>query len=248
MTSKALDELLQREPFVIIGHRGAADLAPENTLPSFAMALEHHCMMLELDVHCVKGAPDELAVIHDASLSRTTNDQRQISDLSLAELAEINAGAGATIPTLSDVIELATSYQQAQVWLNVELKGAATAGPVYRCLQQAQFDRVLVSSFDHAQLQTFRRLSAQCAIAPLFNRWRGDVLDVPAQLNAVAVNLSSRITSRKRVGEIVKAGYAVLVYTVNSVSEARRLFDWGVKGVFTDNPSLVTQAAVVDGD
>ena len=247
MTSTALNGLLQREPFVIIGHRGAAALAPENTLSSFALALEHHCQMLELDVHRVSNAPNELAVIHDESLSRTTSDQRLITDLTLADLLEIDAGAGQPIPTLSDVIGLVSAYRAAEVWLNVELKGADTASPVHRCLQQTQFDRVLVSSFEHAQLRLYRQLNADCAIAPLFHRWRGNVLDVAGELDATAVNLSSRIATESRIRKIVDAGYFVMVYTVNAVDEARRLFEWGVKGVFTDNPALVTQSAVVGG-
>ena len=111
---------------LIIGHRGAAGLAPENTLPSFQRALALQCEAVELDVHRVE---DTLVVIHDHKLDRTTNTKGRVSELSLEDLTAIDAGDGAPIPTLTQVLSLAREYagDQYQILVNIELKGAGTA-------------------------------------------------------------------------------------------------------------------------
>ena len=83
-------------PFPIIGHRGAAGLEPENTLRSFSRAVRLGVDAVELDVHWVH---DELIVIHDDTLERTTNGTGPLDSISLAELRELDAGAGERIPT-----------------------------------------------------------------------------------------------------------------------------------------------------
>jgi len=108
-----------------IGHRGAAGHAPENTLASFRKAIELGLDMTELDVHvCASG---ELVVIHDENVDRTTNSKGWVSKLSLTELKRLDAGAGETVPTLAEVLDLLKD----RIMLNIELKGLGTAEPVY---------------------------------------------------------------------------------------------------------------------
>lgn len=239
-------KLVDTEQCLIIGHRGAAALKPENTLPSFGAGIEAGCKMLELDVHRLSHSKTStpLAVIHDEQLKRTTGDKRLVSELSPADLTHIDAGDGAGIPTLEQVIELAQQSDK-HVWLNVELKGADTAHPTHQCLQQRQFNRVLISSFDHQQLHTYRALDPNAALAPLFHHWQDNVLQVAGDLDASSVNLSKSITTRARVGKIRDAGFAVCVYTVNSIRLARKLYGWGVNGIFTDNPVKICRNQIV---
>ena len=69
---------------IVIGHRGAAGEAPENTLASFALALEQGAEGIELDVHITKDG--EIVVCHDATLDRTTNGSGLICDHSWSEI------------------------------------------------------------------------------------------------------------------------------------------------------------------
>jgi glycerophosphoryl diester phosphodiesterase len=101
----------------VIGHRGAAGHAPENTLRSFHKAVELGADMVELDVHlCATGEP---VVIHDDTVDRTTDRSGRVRDLSLDELKALDAGDGERVPTLVEVID----EMSGRAALNVELKG-----------------------------------------------------------------------------------------------------------------------------
>lgn len=227
--------------FSLIGHRGAAKLAPENTLSSFRRAAELGVDGVEFDLHAHSG---ELIVIHDDQLQRTTNGQGSVRDTPLAELRRLDAGAGQQIPLLEEVAaELPTA-----VFMNLELKGPGTAAPVAAWLAATDpAHGVLVSSFDLAELTRFRALNASCAVAPLFHKHHPAMLDIADELRACAINLSTRLASRARLTRIRKAGFGALVYTVNSVRSARRLGRDGATGIFTDRPDKITRAVVEDG-
>ena len=106
--------------FLVIGHRGATGYEPENTLRSFEKALQLGCSWIELDVHVVD---DQIVVIHDDDLSRTTNGFGLVSTSSFKYLRSLDAGKGEQVPTLQEVMELIG--QRCRV--NVELKGKGTA-------------------------------------------------------------------------------------------------------------------------
>ena len=227
-------------PFAIIGHRGAAGLAPENTLASFATAIAYGCPMVELDVHKITdvGGQSQLAVIHDADLSRTTNGRGRVADLRVSDLAVIDAGEGERIPLLRDVIALMDAHAAEtgkEIILNVELKGPGTGRVVAEYL--ATIDNpVLVSSFNHEELARFRSVDGLTPVAPLFDKWQTQWLEIAEALEASAVNLSSKIAWPKRLAAIREAGYDVFVYTVNSLRRARQLKKNGASGIFTDRP------------
>ena len=107
------------DQFLVIGHRGVPSLKPENTLASFELALELGAAGIELDVHRVD---DELVVIHDDRVDRTTNGKGPVSQFTLQDLGELDAGEGEKIPLLAEVL----SVVQDRHLVNVELKGNQT--------------------------------------------------------------------------------------------------------------------------
>jgi len=215
--------------FLIVGHRGAAGLEPENTLRSFARAIDIGVDAVELDVYCVDG---QLVVIHDDTLERTTNGRGPVMDTSFAALRRLDAGAGEVIPTLEDVIELVAG----RVAINVELKGDGTAAPVARCIERQPNAEILVSSFEHAELGRFRRESPNALVAPLFHKPSPQMFDIAAALGAWSINVSGRIATPALLSEIAERGYRSLVYTINDSAIARALRDGGAGGIFTDYP------------
>jgi glycerophosphoryl diester phosphodiesterase len=85
---------------LIIGHRGAKAIEPENTLRALAKGME--CAdFVEIDVRMSRD--NELVVIHDRTLERTTNGKGQVNDFTLEQLKELDAGKGEKIPTLKEV-------------------------------------------------------------------------------------------------------------------------------------------------
>lgn len=222
---------------VIIGHRGAAGLCPENTLPSFRRAWGLGVSAVELDVHVVE---NELVVIHDETLERTTNGQGPVAKRPLASLRALDAGGGWPVPLLREVV----AELPAAGGLNVELKGAGTAAPAAAYLSGLTAVDLLVSSFDHDELAQFHELAPDIAVAPLYDRWRDDVWETAAALGAGTVNLSRRVVTAERVNAATRRGLQLLVYTVNDLQEAGRLIEMGVRGIFTDYPDRISLAAL----
>ena len=224
--------------FAIIGHRGAAGLAPENTLPSFQIALDLGCRGIELDVHRVMDANHvvRLGVIHDERLDRTTNQSGRVAEVTAETLGTLDAGNGVGVPLLDEVVELFDLADN--TLLNIELKGKNTAAPTAAFLVQHPNIKVLVSSFDHDELRQFRRLDNTTPVAPLFSRKRRNLVDTAQALNAASINVAYPMVDAPLLETCRDAGYPVLVYTVNQLADAQRLKTLGAAGIFTDRPDL----------
>ncbi len=149
----------------VIGHRGAMGHAPENTLLSIEKAMELGASWIEVDVQAADG---RLIVFHDIRLERITNGTGYVSEQRFSYLRSLDAGAGQIIPTLDEVFERIGQ----RVGINIELKGPNTAAPVAeqigRQLSQGwDRDRILVSSFNHPELMTFKTICPNIDIGPL---------------------------------------------------------------------------------
>ena len=225
---------------VIIGHRGAAGLALENTLGSFKIACELGCPFIELDVHQVRNNDSsELIVIHDDTLDRTTNHKGKVNQISLPDLPQILTKDGASVPLLNEVISLIENEMETLntiIGLNIELKGDNTGLHTANYIKAIDKIPTLVSSFKLEELRAFRAADKETPVAPLFHRWEESCIKIAEELDAIAINCSAKIVNKKRVELIKERGLKVFVYTVNSLKSAEELFNMGVDGIFTDRP------------
>ena len=240
-TNHLIDQFIDAEQFIVIGHRGAAGLAAENTLASFTAALAWQCPMVELDVQLStdQQGQQNLIVIHDDKLDRTTNGRGPVSDFRTEQVRALDAGGGQQIPLLAEVLQLLRTHRDntgITVAVNIELKGAQTAAQTAQFLTKWGPWPTLVSSFNHAELRAFKALDRDTPVAPLYDRYTRKWPDTAAELDAYAVNISARAANRERIGAIRRAGYRVFIYTVNTLKEAEILRDLGANGVFTDRP------------
>src|SRR5690625_4611994 len=154
----------------VIGHRGAAAIAPENTLAAVRAAADHGVRWIEVDVRlCADG---RAVVHHDAMLERCTNGHGKLADHDYAELAQLDAGshfdprfAGERMPLLRDVLALCG---ERNIGVNLELKVAEGKSPA--ALVKEALDvlaahgpapgQILVSSFNDAALVACRARDA----------------------------------------------------------------------------------------
>lgn len=242
----------------VIGHRGAAGSAPENTLAGLRQAKALGCRWVEFDVRLT--ADGRAVLLHDNRLRRTTDGRGKLTELSLAALRNYDAGArfgpsfaGERVPTLEEAITL---LAELGLGANIELKaargreaetGAVVAGLLAR-LWPSELPAPLISSFHRPALAAARASAPAITRGVLFRA-------VPRNWHAIAHSLgcatihADYLTLRQAlVSEIREAGYPLLAYTVNDPGRARILFDWGVTGVFSDAPGLLVDALARRGD
>jgi glycerophosphoryl diester phosphodiesterase len=175
----------------LFGHRGAAGEAPENTMGGFAHALRAGMRAFELDIHLSRD--NQLVVIHDATLDRTTDGSGWVSDRSAEELASLNAAhqfpdwqEGEGIPTLEQV--LAEYHTGIKRW-KLEIKKEAGERLQVLCQllldQIERFDlssRVTVTSFDPSALEIMQRLASHLPLALINSPMHPEDLDLAKSL------------------------------------------------------------------
>jgi len=236
---------------LILAHRGASRIAPENTLVAFRLALEQGADGLELDVQLSRDGVS--VVFHDPELSRTTDGRGRISEKTLAELRTLDAGkwfdprfAGERIPTLEEVFE---AFGDRALY-NIELKafGVQDDGlvqAVVACIRRYGLThRTLLSSFNPLTLRRAWRLAPEIPRGLLVD------LDLPLPLRRAwlaflaphqARHLSFRMIDERTVSWCRRRGLAVVAWTVNDLQEAERLIRLRVDALITDDPALLVR-------
>ncbi|MEA2756651.1 MAG: glycerophosphoryl diester phosphodiesterase [Aliidongia sp.] len=236
----------------IIGHRGAAAHAPENTLAGFRKAHALGVGWVEFDVRLT--GDGRCIVLHDDTIDRTTDGSGAAADMTLEMLAAWDAGAwfdpgfaGEAIPTFEETIDL---LGELGLGANVEIKPhpgteIETAEAVCRILRTswpASLPAPLVSSFAYPALETAHRLAPELARGLLLGRVGDDWRRLADGIEAHTIHCDHVGLTESRAREIRAASYPLLAYTVNHAGRARELFDWGVCGVFSDAPDRVAGA------
>lgn len=229
----------------VIGHRGAAAHAPENTLASFARAADLGCRMVECDVRLSRdGIP---VVFHDATLERCTDGHGPVAGRTLAELKRLDAGGGERIPTLAEVLALC---RDRHLLVNIEIKpDAGTECATARAALElagrdwpADRPPPLVSSFALAALESAARVAPHWPRGLLVERVPADWRRRAEALSCTAVIAHHRGLSAAAAARIRAAGFCLLAYTVNRLARARRLWSHGVVAVFSDAPDRLIAA------
>lgn len=234
----------------IIGHRGAAAYAPENTIVSFQKALDLGCKFIEFDV--MQSLDGDLFIFHDKFLARTSNGHGMFAQKKSAYIKTLDAGkwfaqkySGVGIPTLQDTI---LWLNKKDVYANIEIK--PSSGQVF-AIAHASIDTIkrywakdkelpLVSSFNYQVLQVCRKLDAQVPLGFLINDWPRNWLDLMDKINCKTINVNHSAVDKRSVQFAIEHGITVNVFTVNRALQAKKFFKFGVSSVFSDYPDLLT--------
>lgn len=237
---------------LIFAHRGASAHAPENTLSAFKLAIDEQADLIEFDAKL--SADEQVVIIHDQTVDRTTDGKGYVKDLPLRELRKLNASAHfpnftgkAYIPTLEEIIE----NFGGNIRFNIELSNysspfdplpikVATLIEYYDII-----DQVLVSSFHPIPLMRFHRLLPSVPIGFLarpgnpgaLSRSRLGRLLVPYH----ALHVAFSDTTPNLVSATQSSGSRVHTFTVNDPDDITTSFSLGVDGVITDYPLIARQ-------
>jgi glycerophosphoryl diester phosphodiesterase len=250
---------------VNLAHRGASARAPENTLEAFRLAVESGAGGLELDVHLTRDG--HVVVIHDPTLDRTTNRTGAISEMTLEELREPDAGHNFSpdgdtlpyrglnlrIPTLAEVLR-----EFPGVAVNIDMKAdrPGIEAAVLDVLREADAEgHALVVSSRYGAVRRFRRMSGRMSagrISTGASRWETGVFYLLSNLrlerllrpayDALQVPPRHRgipLVTRRFVDAAHDSNVRVDAWTINSAAEMRRLLDLGVDVIMTDRPETL---------
>lgn len=221
-------------------HRGDNYCAPENTVPAFVLALEKQAAQIEFDVRVT--ADEQLVVIHDDSVDRTTNGTGKVGDLTLAQLRELDAGAGrgeayagTKLPTLAEVLAVVTPG----TWVNCQTYLAPQYIPLV--VRQIQDHDLVAQTFiagDATQIEVSRRCEPALRVCSLEGQ-RGPDSDYPDQTIALGAQFIQICGWADCMPEVVAKLHAhdvqVNYFGTEDPALMRRLIEAGVDYVLTDH-------------
>ncbi|MFB7369443.1 glycerophosphodiester phosphodiesterase [Streptomyces sp. NPDC056222] len=217
--------------FLTIGHRGVMGVEPENTLRSFVRAEQVGMDVIELDLHLSKDGA--LVVMHDADVGRTTDGSGAIAEKTLAELRELDAGAGEHVPVFEEVLDAVRSPLQA------EIKDVAAAQVLAEVMNRRDLvGRVEVLSFHDKALAEISRLVPGVRTALVADLWDADVVDRAKAVGAGALVLNIRHLTLETVERAHREGLRVIGWVVNTQDHLRLVRALELDGATTDYPEI----------
>jgi glycerophosphoryl diester phosphodiesterase len=220
---------------MIMGHRGAAALEPENTLLSITRAMEIGVNAVEIDVRLSKDK--ELVVIHDSTVDRTTNGAGPVSRFALDEIKELDAGKGETIPTLDEVVNLIGN----KVRLVIELKEEATERKVVELIKKNKLlDNVYVISFWHRLVKTVKEMDSRIKTGVLFVGCPADAC-IATQASSDALVMKYTFVDREFVEIAHKEGLKVFIWNIDDRDLLKRYADMRVDGIGSNDPRVLVE-------
>ena len=217
-----------------IGHRGAAGHAPENTLAAVRKGIALGVDFVEIDIR--RTADGRLVVLHDATVNRTTDGKGRIESLWFQDLEKLDAGDGERIPTLAEVLKVATG----KTGLMVELKIRGAGQQTVETVREAGFKGpVIYASFFHDELTHMRKADPDASLMVLFGSLSRASVSRAIKYGSSYVGLPHNKATGPLVNSFHRAGLLVFVYTVNDPDDIRRVLSLGVDGVISNFPDRI---------
>ncbi|HSJ50795.1 MAG TPA: glycerophosphodiester phosphodiesterase family protein [Actinomycetota bacterium] len=234
----------------IVAHRGASSTRPENTIAAFEEAMRLGARVIELDVRLSR---DGVAVVvHDPTVERTTDGTGAVHELTAAELRALDAGTSdhpASVPTLADVLDLLSGQAAAALEIKnlpgepaYEPDGESIVEAAHAELDRVGFDGpVLVISFNPSSISASKALDPTVPTGLL----AADPLPIRDALSLAAAGAHDMVLPGTRtllpagqgfVATAHEAGLRVGTWTVDEPDLVRRLLDWGVDAIASNDP------------
>ncbi len=213
----------------------------ENTIESVQKAIELNVDGIEIDVF--KSKTGELVVYHDPFLSRLSNSNAFIEQISLDSIKKIELIGGYFIPTLKEIVDIIPE----KIFLNIELKGQDTAFEtnkiIINYLNTYNFpvSKFIISSFRWDELKKIRSFNKDIPIAILVDSLNkiDDAIKLAKQINAVALNPNKEFITKEIVNKIQSKNIKVYPYTINTPRNIRKMRSMGVDAIITDYPERI---------
>ncbi len=245
----------------VISHRGANQVAPQNTIEAFEKSIEIGCDGFETDIHLTKdGIP---VVCHNFTIDETSTGKGAIKDMTLEELRQYDFGSykgeefkGVKIPTLDEFLEVSKKMGDRMKVLDIELKsekfGEAGTELAEKTIDAVKnhglFDKLLISSFDPSILVVCKKIDKNCKTGILYSPDNLVSIKISARPVAFAKEIGcdalhpfAMYVTRLYVERAHRAGLQVNPWTINKELTAKHLIKLGVDGLITDDPGLMNK-------
>jgi glycerophosphoryl diester phosphodiesterase len=237
---RLMNRVSLEDDVLVIAHRGAAGGAPENTLASVALALEHGADVVEIDVQ--ETADGEVVVIHDSDLMKVGGSPMKVWEATFDEIRAIDAGSwfapeftGQRVPTLEQVLETCRGKAVVDIELKyyghdqmLEQRVAAVVDAT------GMGDQVIAMSLKGDAVVKMKDIRPEWDVGLLTAKAVGDLTTAEADFLAVHVGMANSAF----IHRAHEAGKDVYVWTVNDRLNMSRMMSRGVDGVITDHPAL----------
>lgn len=233
---------------LILGHRGASGIAPENTKSAFMKALQIGADGIEFDVHLTKDK--KLVVIHDERVDRTTNGIGYVKDLTLKEIKRLDAGsyfspkfAGEKILTLEEALELTQSSKLISIEIkNVIIKYKNIEREVINTIKKMNLEsKVICSSFNHYSIALIKQLSPEIKtgllyVATLYQPWI-----YATRMRVEAIHPHYYSVSSEIVNVCHDNNIKVNVWTVDAKDAIKQMISNQVDTIITNYPEIALE-------
>jgi glycerophosphoryl diester phosphodiesterase len=248
---------------LIIGHRGASAVAPENTMAAFQEAIAAGADGIEFDVRLSRdGVP---VIIHDNSLRRTGGLNDRVADLTWSELQRVDVGswfakkrnlppgsfADETVPSLAQLFTLFAA-NNLLLYLEMKCDSVAEQAPLARACchlinEHSLETRVIIECFDLAALKFVKEIDPEIKTAALFqpSLSKPSVLSDQSIINqAIAADASElalhyRLARKRLVQKAKLAGLRLVIWTVDDPTWIERTRAIGIDALITNNPAVM---------
>ena len=232
---------MDRRKNMLIAHRGASDLAPENTLKAFDLAIELGANFIEFDVR--RTVDNEIVIMHDPGVFRTTHRLGFVKRLTLKKIKSLNAGNGESIPTLKELLQAT----KGKIGYMCELKVKGISEKVVKILSENNaLDSAILISFKHKELLKCQIEHPELklgAIIPSGFGWitnwffRKKILTYLSEKNFFSINPFFPLVDKRFVDRAHESDLKVFPWTINSKSKMKKLSKMGVDGILTNHIS-----------
>ncbi len=238
---------------LVIGHRGAMAMAPENTLASFEEAFRQGADGVECDVHLTRDG--QVVVMHDFTLDRTSTGKGAIADHTLADLAGLDAGSwydprfsGEPVPTLAAYLSLVAAAPRRLAVIELKAGSRRYPGMERAVLDDVRrhdlLERTVLISFDHHAILEAKRLEPRLAAGVLYYAQPVSAPDLASAARADALGPSLELVTAEEVAAAHAAGLKVFVWTAQRPEHARHLARIGVDAFGANAPGEAIAALV----
>ena len=245
---------------LIIAHRGASALAPENTLAAFQRAIDDGAEGVEFDVRLAKdGVP---VVFHDEKLRRIGRKEGYVSSYTSLELQNLDAGSwfnlkhpnkaddrfsAESVPTMVQLFDFLQSYE-GLVYIELKCKNAETAALVETVCAAIENSKllpsVIVKSFDLEAVRLTKQTIPEVRTAALFApkirtilRDKNNLLEKAEKCLADEISIHCSLATESFIQKAEKQGFPVTIWTANNSVWVKRSVDLGINAIITNNPA-----------